>query len=78
MRDSMLEHEVVPLVVGARIRRWRLEAPYLNASIVTRCRKVFVRRVECQALDVALMAHERFQLLEGVARPYHDFRIESH
>ena len=63
----MLECEVASLVVGCRIWWWGREAVDLDAAVVARSRKVLVRRVECDAFDMALVLRESLELLESGA-----------
>jgi len=60
-----------------RVRRGRSEAEDLNCAIIACGRKVLVRGVEGDAFDVALVHRESLELLEGVARPDDDFRVEA-
>ena len=76
MRDSLLEHEVISLIMRSRIRAWRLKAPDLNAPIITGSGEIFIRWIERETLDVTLVADQCLELLKCVPRPDNDLRIK--
>jgi len=73
----MLENKIIDRVVRGSIRRWRCKSEELDSAIVAGSRKVFIRRVECNAFDMTLMNREHLQLLECMPRPNHNFRIQT-
>lgn len=62
----MLEHEVVHLILLGSVW-WRgVEPVDFNGAVVACRREVFVRWVECNALDMTLVVRQRLQFLEAV------------
>ena len=60
IRDGMLENKVIHHIMRRGIRRGGCKAEDFDSAVVARGRKVFIRRVECDALDVTLMHRKCF------------------
>ena len=59
-----------------RIGRRRCKTEDFYRSVVACRRKVFVRRIERDALDVALVDCQRLELLKGMPGPHHNLGVK--
>lgn len=75
--DGMFQNEIVHLVVGCGIGSRGGESEDTHSAIIASCRKVLVRRVECDSLDVTLVHRYRLELLKSMTRPHDDLRVQS-
>lgn len=74
--DGVLEDEVIDGVVGRIILGRRGESKDANGAIIAGGSKVFVGRIEGDALDVTGMIGKGLEFLEGETRPNNDFGIQ--
>ena len=54
-----------------------MEAEDLDGSIIAGGGEVFVGWIKCDAFHMAGVIRNRLQLLEGIARPHHNLRIQA-